>query len=177
MPVISQYNIVSEGSFQTGLSDALVSSFISPIKSKIIWGIGPVFLIPIATNDYLGNKKFGLGPTGVIINQTGSITFGGLFNHVWSIAGDEDRADINQSYINPVFTYNDKSGAGLTMALEYTYDWTNKVSIGAVIPVVSGVTKIGNLPMSIGFAPRMNFFSDKRPTYGIRGVFTFVIPK
>lgn len=177
IPVVSQYNITSSGATQSGLSDAVVSTFFSPSQSKLIWGLGPVFLIPIATNDFLGTKKFGTGPTGVVLSQSGSTTLGGLVNHIWSVAGSSDRPDVNQSFVNPFFTYSFKSGAGLTMNIEYTRDWTGKTSSCSVIPVISGISKLGKQPISIAFAPRINFFENSRPSYGIRGVFTFVFAK
>ena len=37
--------------------------FLSPAKPhKLIWGVGPTFVIPTATADQLGQGKFSLGP-------------------------------------------------------------------------------------------------------------------
>lgn len=45
LPVVTQYNITSEGDKQNGLSDAVLSAFISPSKSKngFTWGVGMYF--------------------------------------------------------------------------------------------------------------------------------------
>jgi hypothetical protein len=61
LPFITQYNVTKEGSYQSGLSDAVASAFFSPAASKngLTWGVGPVFLIPTATDSTLGTKKFG----------------------------------------------------------------------------------------------------------------------
>ena len=32
-------------------------------------------------------------------------TFGALANHLWSYAGDDDRADVNQTFIQPFVSY------------------------------------------------------------------------
>lgn len=56
------------------------------------WGLGPVWLLLAATDDALGSEKFGIGPTGVALKQKGSWTYGLLANHIWSVAGDDDRA-------------------------------------------------------------------------------------
>jgi hypothetical protein len=64
---------------QSGLGDTVQSLFLSPVKpgpGGIIWGLGPVFLIPTATNDFLGSGKWGAGPTAVLLEQTGGWTFG-----------------------------------------------------------------------------------------------------
>jgi hypothetical protein len=59
-------------SSQSGLSDTVQSFFFSPkepTRSGWIWGAGPVFLLPSATDDLLGAEKWGAGPTAVVINR------------------------------------------------------------------------------------------------------------
>ena len=51
LPVVSQSDVFGEGSSQSGLGDIVESLFLSPAESKIIWGVGPVILIPAATDD------------------------------------------------------------------------------------------------------------------------------
>jgi len=54
---------------QAGLSDSTESVFLSPVHTKsIIWGAGPAFLVPTATNGLLSTRKFGVGPTAVVLN-------------------------------------------------------------------------------------------------------------
>lgn len=120
VPVISQYNITGIGENQFGLSDAVVSAFFSPVESRITWGVGPVFLVPIGTDDYLTTKKFGVGPTAVALYQNKGWTFGGLVNQIWSVAGSEDRPDVSQMFVQPFVTYNWKSGAGVGVNMELT---------------------------------------------------------
>jgi hypothetical protein len=51
---------VSGGSSISGMGDIVQSFFLSPAKpttSGIIWGAGPVFLYPSATDDRLGTKN------------------------------------------------------------------------------------------------------------------------
>ena len=92
-----------ENTQQSGLGDAVVSAFFSPAEPKngVVWGAGPVLLVPIATDDLLGTKKFGVGPTALILKQANGWTYGALVNQVWSVAGDEDRADVNQMFLQP----------------------------------------------------------------------------
>ena len=97
LPMIHQDDMVGRSS-QTGLGDMVQSFFFSPNKTEpFIWGVGPVLLIPTATNGSLGTKKFGLGPTVVALKQQGKWTYGALWNHIWSVAGDSDRADVNST--------------------------------------------------------------------------------
>src|SRR5271169_2576951 len=47
-----------------GLGDMNPSFFLAPKKSKVIWGVGPVFVLPTATNTaFLGQGKLSIGPT------------------------------------------------------------------------------------------------------------------
>ena len=71
-----------------GFGDMNPTFFLSPAKpGKLIWGAGPAFVIPTATNDILGQGKFSIGPSFVALTQPGHWTLGGLVNNVWSVAG------------------------------------------------------------------------------------------
>jgi hypothetical protein len=65
-----------------------------PTASGWIWEAGPAELLPTESDEVLGAEKWGLGPTAVALKQAGPWTNGGLANHIWSVAGDGDRADI-----------------------------------------------------------------------------------
>ncbi len=65
LPITRQNDVMGNSGRQTGLGDAVVSGFFSPkepTSGGLIWGVGPVFLVPTAT-DNLGSDKFGIGPT------------------------------------------------------------------------------------------------------------------
>lgn len=177
LPIVSQYDIRGEGTSQAGLGDAVITGFISPSQSKLTWGVGPAFIVPTATNEYLGGKKWGIGPSVVVLKQLGGWTIGGLANHIFSVAGDENRSDINATFINPFFTYNWKSGAGVTLNSEYTHDWENDVDVFVVMPIISAVTKFGSQTVSFAIGPRIHFAPETRPNYGIRAAVVLVFPK
>ncbi|MBV9482004.1 MAG: neuromedin U, partial [Acidobacteria bacterium] len=53
---------------QYGLGDMVPTFFLSPREpKKVIWGFGPAFTIPTATNDILGQGKLSLGPSFVAL--------------------------------------------------------------------------------------------------------------
>lgn len=80
-----------------GLGDMVPTFFLSPRKpGKLIWGAGPAMVIPTATNDILGQGKFSLGPSVVVLAQPGKWTLGDLINNVWSVAGSGSRPPVNQ---------------------------------------------------------------------------------
>jgi hypothetical protein len=77
LPIVYQDDLVAPGSDQLGLSDVTQSLFFSPAapgRGGLIWGVGPVVLLPTATDDLLGREKWGAGPTGVALVQRGPWT-------------------------------------------------------------------------------------------------------
>jgi hypothetical protein len=177
MPVISQYSITEPGVNQTGLSDIVLSGFLSPTSSTITWGAGPVFLLPAGTNDYLTTKKWGIGPTAVVLMQTGPLTYGMLVNQVWSFAGDDNRNDVSMAYFFPFLNYNWKSGAGAGIFFEWTQNWNTNTSVIYLTPSFSGITSFGTQKVSFAIGPRFPFGSDTPGDFGIRANVTFVFPK
>jgi hypothetical protein len=97
LPVIDQDDVPSGSGGKSGIGDVVQSLFFSPkapTADGVIWGVGPVLLLPTASDELLGGEQWGLGPTGVALKQQGPWTYGVLANHIWSVAGDDDRVDL-----------------------------------------------------------------------------------
>jgi hypothetical protein len=106
LPVVYQDEILPGAGDQFGLGDVVQSVFFSPsapTANGIIWGVGPVFLLPTGTDPLLSAEKWGAGPTAVALTQRGPWTVGGLANHIWSFAGDSSRADVNSTFVQNRF--------------------------------------------------------------------------
>lgn len=176
-PVVSQYNITGEGSTQSGLGDAVISGFISPANSSFTWGVGPVFLVPTGTDQLLSTEKFGLGPTAVALKQFNGWTIGGLVNQIWSVAGEEDRADVSQLFVQPFINYNWKSGAGLGVNTEITQDWNSERTTAYVSGLITGVTSMGSQKVQLGFGPRIQYSGATTAQFGWRALVIFLFPK
>ncbi len=163
---------------ETGLGDISASFFLTPKADKSFqWGIGPIFLFPSATENHLGNKKWGAGPSVVMISQTEHWTLGLLASQVWSFAGDSSRPYINASYLQPFVAYHLPQAYTLLAEIEYTYDWNGKQSIFPINLMVSKVFKIGKMPISVGIGGR--YYVDKPtggPDWGVRLAITLVLP-
>ncbi|RUW51507.1 MULTISPECIES: transporter [unclassified Mesorhizobium] len=126
LPVAYQHDIAGPSGNQFGLGDISQSLFFSPKKptaNGIIWGVGPVFLFPTATDELLGGQKWGAGPTAVVLKQKDGWTVGMLANHIWSFAGDGDRSDINATYLQPFVSYTTKDAWTFSLNTESTYNW------------------------------------------------------
>src|SRR5712675_2739408 len=77
-----------------GLGDMAPDFFFAPRHpGKLMWGIGPAFAIPTATDHVLGQGKFSMGPSAVVLVQPGKWTIVNLVNNVWSVAGSGSRPD------------------------------------------------------------------------------------
>jgi hypothetical protein len=136
----------------SGVGDVFQSFFFSPREpgpGGLIWGAGPVILWPTATEERLGGDTFGLGLTGVALQQTGRWTYGGLANHVWSIDADPD-GEISASFVQPFVNYTLPSATSFYLNTESTYDWNDNqwsVPINAgvrqIVPLGGQVVQIG----------------------------------
>jgi len=178
IPIVDQHDLTGEGEDQFGLSDATISAFFSPEDSKNgwIWGAGPAFLVPIGTNDFLSSRKWGIGPTALVLRQGNGLTYGFLVNQLWSFAGDENRSDLSQMFLQPFFAKNWKSGGGISINSEMTFNWKTNITTGFLNPLVTGVTKLGKQAVSLGVGPRIPLIGQPAD-FGFRGVMTLVFPK
>jgi hypothetical protein len=82
-----------------------------------------------------------------------------LANHVWSFAGDRDRADVSQSTFEPVISYNFENGWYLAFDSTITADWNAPNDKRWTIPVGLDVGKafqIGKQSLSLQFGTYYN---------------------
>ena len=181
LPVVDQKDILPGSGSKTGLGDIVQSLFFSPRPGPdgLIWGVGPVFLIPTATDDQLGTEKWGVGPTGVVLKQTGGWTYGGLANHIESFAGEDSRADISSTFLNPFISRGFKGGWTLGTQLEHTFDHENNQDTGVWSVFLSKVTRIGDQNVSFGISPKY-WYKDSAGTpkgFAIRANMTLLFPR
>ena len=154
LPIIHQHNVANIGT-QSGLGDITQSFFFTPADSKsLVLAAGPVLLIPTATNDLLGSEKFGLGPTFLVLKQQGPWTYGVLTNHIWSVAGDDQRASVNNTFLQPFLAYNTKDAWTYNVNTESSYDWTGNHWNVPIHVTVSKLVRFGKHPVSFGGALR-----------------------
>jgi len=135
-----------------GLGDMNPSFFLSPKKSKVIWGVGPTLVLPTATNTtYLGQGKLSIGPTVVALVQPPHFTIGFLANNYWSVAGHSDlnKPAVNQFLLQYFMNYNMKKGYYLVTAPIITADWRETHGGRWIVPFGGGAGRI----MKLGFQP------------------------
>jgi len=163
-----------------GLGDIVATAFFSPAKSgRLIWGAGPVFLLPAATSNALGSEKFGIGPSVVALTQPGPWTIGALFNQIWSVSGANDRADVNSTFLQPFANYNLGGGLSAGVSVEATGNWeADEAWTAPLLFSVSKVTLLGKRPVNLALAAGPTIASpDGGASWRFRLVATFLFPR
>lgn len=181
VPVIAQANIRGDHDTDFELGDVVQSFFYSPKKPTaggIIWGVGPVFLYPTGTSQYTTGKKWGAGPTIVVLKQFGQTTVGFLGNHIWSVAGSNNRPAVSATFLQPFVAYTTKGATTYSLNTESTYDWKSKQWSVPINAAIAQLVRIGKQPVSIGFGGRYYVATpDFGPHWGVRVVTTLLYPK
>jgi hypothetical protein len=181
LPIIDQKNVVTDDS-QSGLGDTVQSFFFSPkapTSSGWILGLGPAALLPTATDELLGQDQWALGPTAVALKQTESgWTYGALVNQLWSVAGADDRTDVNAMFLQPFLTKAVGHGRTIALNAESTYDWEREQW---TIPINLGYLKVSKLGSQlVSWQGGVRYYletPDGGPDWGLRFTFTMLFPK
>jgi hypothetical protein len=181
LPLIGQDDVVP-GTDQSGIGDIVQSLFVSPKAPTAdgwTWGAGPVLLLPTAGDDLLGGGKWGVGPTAVVLKQERGWTYGALANHIWSVAGDDERNDISSAFLQPFLAFTTPGSTTYGLNTESTYDWKGEQWSIPVNLMVTQLFKIGRQPMSLQLGLR--YWADSPETgpegWGVRLAYTLVFPK
>jgi hypothetical protein len=179
-PLVAQPVLAPGGESTFGLGDIVPTFFLSPKEGGITWGVGPVFSLPATSIPTLGSGRWSLGPSAVVLKQVGPWTMGGLVNHVWSVGGDEARADVNSTFMQPFLAYGTSSGYTFSVNSEMLANWEAADGQEWTIPVnfvVSKMTMLGRRPIQVQAGVR--YFLEKPtggPSWGIRLGLVLVFP-
>jgi hypothetical protein len=179
VPVVSQNNIFPGAGDQFGLGDALQSFFFVPqTVNGFTWGVGPAVQWRTGTERLLTSGQWGVGPTAVALQQSGPWTLGVLANHIWSVAGDQNRAEVSNTFIQPFIAYAASGGWTYTLNTESTYDWIAEQWSVPINFQITKLTKIGDQSISIGGGIR--YWAESPETgpqgWGGRFILTLIYP-
>lgn len=187
LPVIHQNDTNSRsnlGRFDNGVDfgDTVQSLFLSPSRSGrwgLIWGLGPVALLPTGTNTFTTANQWALGPTGVVLKQSGPWTVGVLANHLWSVQNRGRLADVNNSFVQPFISYTTPNAWTATLQTETNYDWQGQQWAVPINFVVTKILKLGDQLVSVGAGVRYWAEGPEQGPHGWAGrvVFTLLLPK
>ncbi|MGR3661406.1 MAG: transporter [Paracoccaceae bacterium] len=182
IPFVVEQKDVIPGTSQAGVGDIVQSFFFSPKRSTasgVTWGVGPVLLLPTATDKALGGGKWGAGLTGVVLRQANGWTYGGLANHIWSIGGDTSRNDISATFVQPFLSYSTAKAWSYTINSEATYDWKASDWSIPINLIVGKVVNFGKQPVQLSGGIRYwaNSAQNGPSGLGVRMQMTFLFPK
>ena len=199
MPIINQPNLspsfggLVPSTTGAGLGDFNPSFFFSPAKpGELIWGVGPTFTLPTATDRDLGAGKWSMGPTGVALRMHGPWVYGVLINNQWSVAGWGDKT-VNLMLLQWFLNYNFPGAFYLTTSPIITANW-KAARAGDVwtVPLGGGIGKlfrlgdvfpleghpIAKLPMNIQLQAYGNVAKPEfGPKWQLRFQIQFLFPK
>lgn len=179
VPVIHQDDVVPD-STQGGLGDILQSLFFSPkepLPGGIILGVGPAFLLPTSTEDFLGAQKFAVGPTAVALRQHSGWTYGMLANHLVSTGGTDATEDVNATYLQPFLSFTSRTHTTVALNTESTYDWEDSKWTVPLNLMVSQLLKLGGQPMQFQLGPKLYVAGPTGAAdWGIRFAYTLLFP-
>lgn len=180
MPLVKQTNI-TPGTTQSGVADITQSFFFSPkapTSDGLIWGVGPIISIPTDETG-LSSKEWGTGPTGVVLKQSGTYTFGLLAFNLYGLGNpDAGMPKLNNLFLQPFVTKQLGQGLSVSSNLESNYDWTGDKWTVPLNLSVAQVMKVGNQPISFSLGAR--YFIERpesAPNWGLRATATFLFPK
>jgi hypothetical protein len=155
VPLITQPGLAPGQSRTSGLGDTQLSTFLSPARAEhLVWGAGAVFQLPSATDNALGQGKWGAGPTAGAVWYGEQWTFGALFNNTWSFAGDTSRPAVNQMQLQPMINYNfpDNPDRYLSFSPTIAANWKASGDERWTVPVSLGIgqlVKFGKQPVNL----------------------------
>jgi len=154
LPIITQDDISSDGTEESGIGDIFQHLFISPKKPMtshgLIWGAGPVLLLNTASNDALGANKWGAGPGAAALIQEGPWTIGILTSHIWSFAGNNSSSGVSETFMEPYIAYVTTSETTFTVSTESTYDWKAERWSVPIHFKVEQLLKVGHQMIQVG---------------------------
>jgi hypothetical protein len=180
-PIIAVDDIFPGSGSEVGLGDMTPTFFFSPkepTKGGLIWGAGPVFLLPTATDDLLGADQWGMGPSFLVLKQQNGWTFGALVNHIEGVAGDDRLEDISTSFMQPFVSKGFPSGLTIGLNTENTYDWNTEQWTVPVNLTMSAITKWGSQLLQLTGGLRYYVEAPANgPEWGIRLGVTLLFPK
>jgi opacity protein-like surface antigen len=181
IPVMSQPNPLFDSS-TNGIGDITQSLFFSPAHpGALIWGIGPVFTIPSATDPILGTGQVLAGPTAVFLVTPGHVVMGVLLNNQWSVGGNPLRRDVNEFLAQPFFNYNLPHGWYFTTSPVVTANWLAAPGQQWTVPIGGGfgrIFKIGDQPVSANIAGYYNVIRpDGTSNWQLRTELTLLFPE
>jgi hypothetical protein len=182
VPMMSQPVLVPGSLPASGIGDIQFSAFLSPATAgAITWGAGPILSLPSTNEPTLGTQKWSAGPTAAVIVHHHSWTYGAVWNQIWSFAGNTDRADVNQMFVQPFASYTTRSAITFGVNLEATAHWQGAGDSRWTAPVNLQVSKLSTFgPLPASYSAGFGWYVTKpvgAPSWQVRSGLTLLLPR
>ncbi len=126
-----------------GLGDvSIIPYYVPDVTATTFVGYGGALIAPTATEDALGSGKWAAGPAIIAARPGKPITWGGLVQHVWSFAGDGDRASVSVTTVQPFITYLLPGGWAVNLTSESNYNWNAPAGNAWTVPLTVGIARV-----------------------------------
>ena len=170
------------GDRASGIADIQEQIYFTAAKpGKVIWGAGPIFSLPTATNSVAVTGQFALGPALVVLTMPGHWVIGGLVNNIWRIAGSSSTTAINAFFTQPFINYNLKHGWAISTSPSITANWNAPSGQQWTVPLGLGISKvslIGKQPVNLSMQYYHNVVHpDNAGADVVRMVFALLYPR
>jgi hypothetical protein len=164
-PIVYQPKLAPDLGPEFGLGNIEPQFFLSPAHpGKLIWGVGPAFYLPTATDKTLGVNAWGVGPAIVGLTFQEPWVIGALVNNVWAWRNGQQVDEMTAQYF---INYNLPDGWYLTSQPVITADWRAPAHDKWAVPFGGGVGRL----FKVEGLPPINaqvqaFYNAVRPTVG-----------
>lgn len=143
---------------KSGLGDITFMDIFMRSEDGFSWGLGPMLVMPTASNDLLGQGKWQIGTAAALVTSRDWGLAGGLLTFQQSFAGDSDREKVKMLSVQPALFYNLPNGFYLRSSAVWTFDLQKHTR---AIPLGLGLGKV----MKVGEKTTINAFLE--PQYSV----------
>lgn len=148
------------GGRTTSLGDTYYVGLFSPKKGikhdtggTSVWGLGFDLAFPTAFEEILGSGRFSAGPSALYAYLGPKWKIGGLLQHYWDYAGDDDRADVNTTNLQYFVYYSLDDTSSIGVGPNIICNWESDPGNNCTVPIGFGYNKtfqFGKVPVRFG---------------------------
>ncbi len=135
---------------------------------SVLFGIGPTFIFPTASQPATGQGKWQAGPAAAVAFQPERWLVGVLAQNLISFGGDPHRANVNVMILQPFLSYQLGKGWFVRSQPQMLFDWETSKQILPLDLGLGRVFKIGRQNVSCFVEAFRNVSYDgPTPKYGL----------
>ena len=172
---------------ENGWGDIVFWSMISPSQppklpdgSSFVWGVGPSFQFPTATEDQFGSNKWSFGPSAVALRLPApeqKLTLGLFQQHHFGTRGSGDQ-NVSRSQFQPIYWYKLPWGQwqiGGTPIININWKASNdnKITLPLELSISNTIRIGGKLPVRFGVGASLSVVAPD--DYGQRWMLKFFV--